>query len=112
MKGRLGAFDSSSSILGNITPLETLLKNKKLNFYIPRHGISGKQKEDTTPYLTYLKTVAKWAQKAYNDDLEAYEVEPQAIKELTDFKRWDGFKYALGRHMMKAYDEISLEDEE
>ncbi len=112
MKGRLGAFDASSSVFGNITLLEELLKNKNLDFYIPGHGISGKQVETITPYLTYLKTVAKWAQKAYDDDLEAYEVKPQAIKELTAFEHWDGFEYALGRHMMKAYDEISLADEE
>ncbi len=112
MKGRLGAFDDSSSVFGNITLLETLMKEKALDFYVPGHGMSGKRKETIMPYLTYLKSVAKWAQKAYDDDLEAYEVKPQVIKELVAFKEWDEFEYSLGKHLMKAYDEISLADEE
>ncbi len=112
MKGRLGAFDSSSSIFGNITLLEGLMKEEAKAFYIPGHGISGDIEATVVPYLNYLKSVTKWAKKAYDDDLEAYEVKPQAIKELTPYEKWDGFSYALGRHMMKAYDEISLADED
>lgn len=112
MKGRLGAFDASSSIYGNIKTLENLLEKTNYTFYVPGHGQSGKKEETITPYLTYLKTVAKWSKKAYDDDLEAYEVKPQALKELKDYEKWDGFEYALGRHMMKAYDEVAMADEE
>ncbi|HIP47289.1 MAG TPA: MBL fold metallo-hydrolase [Campylobacterales bacterium] len=112
MKGRLGAFDSSSSIFGNIALLSAIMKEKECDFYIPGHGISGKRDATISPYLTYLTGVAKWAQKAYDDDLEAYEIKADAIKELKIFESWDGFEYAFGRHMTKAYDEISLSDEE
>ena len=112
MKGRLGAFDNSSSIFGNIALLEKLMQDKKEAFYVPGHGPSGSREETIKPYLTYLKGVVKWAQKAYDDDLEAYELKANAIKDLNAFEKWDGFDYALGRHMMKAYDEISLADDE
>ncbi len=112
MKGRFGAFDASSSVFGNIELLEKLKKETDYKLYIPGHGISGKKDETIDPYLTYLKTVAKWAKKAYDDDLEAYEVKPQALKELTAYEKWDGFEYALGRHMMKAYDEVAMMDED
>jgi glyoxylase-like metal-dependent hydrolase (beta-lactamase superfamily II) len=112
MRGRVGAFDDSSSILGNLSLLKTLMREKPLDFYIPGHGLSGTREETITPYLTYLSGIVKWAQKAYDNDLEAFEVKADAKKELKEFKEWDGFEYALGKHMMKAYVEISmLEDE-
>ncbi len=112
MKGRFGAFDSSSSVHGNIELLENLKKNTSYAYYIPGHGPSGKKDETIDPYLNYLKTIVKWSKKAYDDDLEAYEVKPQALKELTAYEKWDGFEYALGRHMMKAYDEVAMMDDE
>ena len=112
MKGRLGAFDESSSIFGNIALLKALMKEKAYNFYIPGHGISGKREETITPYLTYLTGIAKWTQKAYDDDLEAFELKADAKKGLKKFEEWDGFVYALGKHMMKAYVEISMSDDE
>ncbi len=112
MKGRFGAFDASSSVFGNIALLEKLKKETDYKLYIPGHGISGKKNETIDPYLYYLKTIAKWSKKAYDDDLEAYEVEPYALKELKAYEKWDGFKYAIGRHMMKAYDEVAMADEE
>ena len=112
MKGRMGAFDASSSIFGNIRTLEKLLHQKPYRLYVPGHGLSGNRDGTITPYLNYLQSVAKWAQKAYDDDLEAYEVKPMAVKELDAYKAWDGFSYALGRHLMKAYEEIEMKDAE
>ena len=112
MKGRLGAFDDSSSLLGNISLLKALMQEKEFDFYIPGHGISGKREATISPYLAYLTSVAKWAQKAYDDDLEAFEVKKDALKELEEFKKWDGFEYAFGKHLMKAYVEISMSDDE
>jgi len=76
------------------------------------HGLSGQKNETIDPYLTYLKSVAKWSKKAYDEDLEAYEVKPKAVEDLKMYENWDGFAYALGRHLMKAYDEVAMEDEE
>ena len=112
MKGRLGAFDNSSSIAGNIALLEGLMKEKEASYYIPGHGQSGKREETILPYLTYLKTIAKWAQKAYDDDVESFEVKKETQKDLQNYKDWNGIEYALGRHLLKAYDEISMADDE
>ena len=112
MKGRIGAFDGSSSIFGNIALLEKVLMETNYKLYVPGHGISGKRDETVKPYLFYLKTVTKWAQKAYDDDKESYEVKADAEKALQKYKKWDGFSYALGRHLMKAYQEIEMQEVE
>jgi len=112
MRGRFGNFDESSSILGNIALLEKLKKEKALRYYIPGHGMSGQRDAVIDPFLTYLKTVAKWAKKAYDDDLEAFEVKPQAVKELKAFQNWDAFDHRVGQHLAKAYNEIMMADDE
>ncbi len=112
MKGRFGNFDDSSSILGNIALLEKLMKDKEMAYYVPGHGASGKRGEVITPFLTYLKTVTKWAQKAYDDDLEAFEVKPKAVAELKAFQSWDAFDHRIGQHLAKAYNEIMMADED
>ncbi len=112
MKGRFGAFDSSSSVLGNLSLLNELMKEKEQSFYIPGHGQSGKRDATIMPYLTYLKTITKWAQKAYDDDLESFEVKKDAQKDLQAYEKWNGIEYTLGRHLLKVYDEISLADDE
>ncbi len=112
MKNRLGAFDSSSSVQGNLALLEVLMKEKTYRLYIPGHGKSGDKNATILPYLTYLKGVVKWAQIAYDKDAEPFEVKKEAIKDLKTFQSWNGFEYAFGRHMIKAYDEISLADDE
>ena len=106
MKGRFGAFDASSSIHGNVKTLEKLLRESRCRYCVPGHGPSGKKEETIEPYLHYLKTILKWAHKAYDDDKEAYEVKPQMLKELQAYGKWDGFDYAPGRHLTKAYQEI------
>lgn len=112
MKGRLGAFDGSSSIYGNIALLESIIKEKPYGLYVPGHGDSGSRDATVGPYLYYLKTVAKWSKRAYDEDIEAYEIKPRALKELQGYQKWDGFGYAFGRHLQKAYDEVAMSDEE
>ena len=112
MKGRLGAFDTSSSLYGNIQTLEKLLKDTNYTLYIPGHGESGEKEKTITPFLTYLKTVRKWAKKAYDDDLEAFEVKPHAVAELKAFHKWDAFDHRVGQHLAKAYSEMLMEEDE
>ncbi len=110
MKGRFGAFDASSSILGNIALLEALKKEKALKLYVPGHGLSGEKDETLDPYLHYLKVIEQEVRKAYEDDKEAFEVKDAAIEKLKAYEKWDGFEYTLGRHMGKLYQEIELQD--
>jgi len=110
MKGRLGAFDSSSSILGNIILLEALKKEKALTLYVPGHGLSGKRDETIEPYLNYLKVVKEEVVKAYEDDKQAYEVKEKVLERLKNYKNWDAIDHVLGKHMSKVYSEIEMSD--
>jgi len=112
MRGRFGNFDDTSSITGNIALLEKLKKEKELHYYVPGHGISGKRNEVIDPFLTYMKVVMKWAKKAYDDDLEAFEVKDKAVAELKAFHDWDAFDHRVGQHLAKAYNEIMMQDDE
>jgi len=110
MKNRLGGFDESSSIIGNIKLLEDIKKNTNFKLYVPGHGPSGKKDETIDPYLTYMKTLVKWAKKAYDNDEEYYTVKPQVVKELASYKNWDAFDHQMGKHLNKAYREIEALD--
>ena len=110
MKGRLGAFDSSSSFLGNITLLEEVKAQKALTLYVPGHGISGKRDETIDPYLNYLKIVKEEVAKAYEDDMQAYEVKDKIVERLEAYKEWDAIGHVLGKHMSKVYGEIEMSD--
>ena len=112
MRNRLGTFDGSSSILGNIALLERVKKETDYQHYIPGHGPSGSKSEVIDPYLTYLSTLAKWAKKAYENDEEYYTVKKDALKELAAFKNWDAFDRQMGKHLAKVYREIEEKDME
>ena len=110
MKGRLGAFDSSSSIFGNIALLEEIISQKALTLYVPGHGKSGKRDETIGPYLNYLKIVKEEVSKAYEDDMQAYEVKDKLLKRLEAYKDWDAIGHVLGKHMSKVYSEMEMRD--
>lgn len=110
MRGRLGGFDASSSIFGNIELLEQITKDTNAKIYVPGHGISGSKKEVIAPYLTYLKTLIKYATKAYNADQEAYTVKKQMQEELKDYAKWDAFARQSAKHLQKAYLEVEEKD--
>jgi len=110
MRGRLGSFDSSSSIFGNIELLEKLKKDTNAKLYVPGHGVSGTKKEVIEPYLTYLRTLIKYAKKAYNADEEAYIVKDEMLKELKDYSSWDAFSRQSSKHLQKAYLEVEEKD--
>jgi glyoxylase-like metal-dependent hydrolase (beta-lactamase superfamily II) len=110
MRGRLGAFDSSSSLLANITLLEEVKSKKALTLYVPGHGRSGKRDETIDPYLNYLKIVKEEVAKAYEDDKQAYEVKDKVLERLKTYKDWDAIDHVLGKHMSKAYAEIEMSD--
>ncbi len=112
MRGRLGAFDYSSDIRGNIKLLEDLTKARESVLYVPGHGFSGTRAETIGAYLEYLKVVMKWAKKAYDDDKEAYEVKADALKELPIHSKWDGFADKFGKHLQKGLAEIESSDTE
>jgi glyoxylase-like metal-dependent hydrolase (beta-lactamase superfamily II) len=112
MKGRLGGFDGSSSILGNIKLLEDIKAAPELTTYIPGHGPSGKRDETLQPFLTYIKELKKGAQKALEEDMEAYEIKPEVEEALKDYKKWDAFDHQMGKHLQKVLLELEADDED
>ena len=112
MKNRLGGFDASSSILGNIELLEGIMKNGDYTLYVPGHGPSGAKEETVGPFLRYLKILKKWAQKAYDNDEEYYAYKKEAIREMGDLAEWDAFDHQMGKHLGKVYWEIEEKDME
>jgi glyoxylase-like metal-dependent hydrolase (beta-lactamase superfamily II) len=115
MKNRLGGFDASSMISGNIQLLEEIKKEKEWKLYVPGHGPSGKRDETIDPFLTYMKIVYEEAGKAYNNDQEPYEVKEDAKLRLKAYHNWsefDGQGGQLGKHLMKAYEEWEIKDME
>jgi hypothetical protein len=113
MKNRLGGFDSSSSIAGNIKLLENIKTEKELKLYVPGHGPSGKKDETIDPFLTYIKVIYEEAGKAYENDLESFEVKPEVSKRLKVYHSWsefDGKGGQMGKHLMKALSEHEAND--
>jgi len=114
MKSRLGGMDSSSSVHGNIELLEHIEAYKDgykaYNLYVPGHGHSGKMHETIDPFLHYFKTVLKYAKIAYENEQESYEIKPEVAKALPEYHDWDEFDRQMGKHLMKAMEEVEARD--
>jgi glyoxylase-like metal-dependent hydrolase (beta-lactamase superfamily II) len=110
MKSRLGGFDESSSILGNITLLQNIMKDGNYTLYIPGHGQSGDKVSTVKPFLTYLETIADEAKKAYEKEEEYYTAKKPASDRLKDYHNWDAFNRQMGKHLNKVYREIEEND--
>ena len=111
MKSRLGGFDESSSIIGNIKLLEEIKAAPELNLYVPGHGPSGKMNEAIDPFLNYMKVVVEGAKIALEEDVEAYEIKPQVVEKLQDYLKWDEFNGQMGKHLQKALLEVEALEE-
>ncbi|MBL0721530.1 MAG: MBL fold metallo-hydrolase [Sulfurovum sp.] len=111
MKLRLGGFDESSSILGNIKLLEEIKSAPELKLYVPGHGPSGKMNEAIDPFLNYMNLLVKGATQALEDDVEAYEIKPEVVKTMKKYQSWDAFDGQMGKHLQKAVLELEALDE-
>jgi len=112
MKSRLGGFDASSSILGNIKALEEVEAAPELNLYVPGHGAPGKMHETLDPYIKYMKLLRDGAKEALDEDMEAYEIKPKVVEKMKDFQKWDAFDHQMGKHLQKVLEELEAKDEE
>jgi glyoxylase-like metal-dependent hydrolase (beta-lactamase superfamily II) len=108
--GRLGNFDSSSSIHGNIEVLQYAI-SKNMIAYVPGHGPSGNAKKSVEPFLNYMKGIQSISKVGYEDDLESYELKDQVKKELSQYSSWSGFHHNMGKHLAKMYEELEKLDE-
>ena len=111
MKSRLGGFDESSSILGNIKLLEEIMDAPELNLYVPGHGASGKMHEAMDPFLDYMKKLIVGAKEALEEDMEAYEIKPKVAESMKAYAEWDEFDGQMGKHLQKALLELEAKNE-
>ncbi len=102
---RLGRFDNSSSMLGNIKALEYALE-LNMNTYVPGHGLTGKADIAITPFLNYVIRVKDVVQTGFDDDLQDFEIKEKVIDQFSDYKSWEGFETNFGKHINSMYLEI------
>ena len=104
---RMGRFDNSSSMIGNIKILE-YATNLNLTTYVPGHGHTGSSATAIKPFLDYLKKVKAVVQTGFDDGLQGYEIKEKVIQQFSGYQSWAGFDTNFGRNINKMF----LETEE
>lgn len=102
---RMGRFDDSSSIHGNILALEHATQ-LGASLYVPGHGKTGPQAATVQPFLDYLQKLKAAVQVGYDDDKADYEIKEASGDDFAKFKQWAGFEGNFGKHISKMYLEI------
>ena len=102
---RMGRFDGSSSMLGNIKALEYATE-LNMTAYVPGHGTSGKSDTAVKPFLDYIIKVRDVVQVGFDDELQDFEIKEKVIGEFEDYKSWEGFDVNFGKHINSMYLEI------
>ncbi|MFK5986874.1 MAG: MBL fold metallo-hydrolase [Pseudomonadota bacterium] len=99
---RLGRFDESADISGNIAALQ-LAQTLKLDFYVPGHGQTGPFSQAVKPFLNYLIQLKKAVKAGYEDGIEDFEIKEKIIEQFSEYKNWHGFDTNFGKHINKLY---------
>jgi len=102
---RLGSFDSSASMLGNIKALQYATE-LKMTTYVPGHGKTGDSDAAVKPFLDYLLQIQTVVKAGFDDDLEDFEIKDKSIGQFAAYKDWEGFDGNFGRHINSMYLEI------
>lgn len=106
---RLGRFDGTSSMINNIKLINYIAKlNKK--YFVPGHGKSGDFKSSMKPFLTYLNMIYAEAKKAYDDDVEIFEIKSKLSKKFHNYHSWAGYEEKFGVDLAKMKSEIEALD--
>jgi len=102
---RMGRFDSTSSIYGNIKALAAV-PAMNLDYFVPGHGPSGSYEESVKPFADYLKILESVTKQGYENDLEIHEIKANILQKTQAYLNWTGFKDGLGKQVSKMYLEI------
>lgn len=102
---RMGRFDESSDIHGNIKALQHA-RDQKMTIYVPGHGKSGNAEQSVTPFLNYLETLQKTVTKGYRADKPGYQIKKEIMAQFGAYKDWAGFESSFGKHVNKMYLEV------
>ncbi len=107
-RGRLGQFDGSARIQGNIEALQRALKTD-VRVFVPGHGRSGTAAEVVQPYLDYLQLLMQAVREGFDNDLEDYEIKAQLLPKMSRWSQWVGFDTFFGKHVNRAWLEVEAE---
>lgn len=102
---RMGRFDGSASMLGNIKVLK-YAANLNISTYVPGHGRTGKIDTAVKPFLDYLIRVRDVVQNGFDDDMQDFEIKEKVIAQFADYETWEGFDTNFGKHINSMYLEI------
>ncbi len=102
---RMGHFDNSGSMLGNIKALDYATQ-LKMSIYVPGHGRSGKSDTAIKPFLDYLLRVQEVVQAGFDDDMQDFEIKDKVIGDFADYSSCHGFDIYFGNHINSMYLEI------
>ncbi len=102
---RMGRFDGSASMLGNIKVLG-YATDMNMTTYVPGHGRTGKSDTAVKPFLDYLIKVKEVVQTGFDDDLQDFEIKEKVIGQFDEYKSWQGFATNFGKHINSMYLEI------
>lgn len=103
MNARLGRIDDGS-FKGLMIALDKAIEiNSK--HYVPGHGRTG-GKEVAENFLLLVSTIFEAVKKEYENDLADYEIKPIVVKQLGQWKDWQGFEHGIGKFVSLAYLEV------
>ena len=102
---RMGRFDTSASMLGNIKALE-YATDLNMTVYVPGHGQSGKSDTAIKPFLDYLMNIKTVVQDGFDNDLQDFEIKEKVIAQFKDYQSWEGFETNFGKHINSMFLEI------
>ena len=102
---RMGRFDGSASMMGNIKALE-YARELNMAVYIPGHGQTGKSDTAIKPFLDYLIKVQEAVQQGFDDEMQDFEIKEKVIGQFSDYQSWAGFDENFGKHIISMYLEV------
>jgi len=102
---RMGRFDGSASMHGNIKALEHA-REMNMTLYVPGHGQSGKTETAIKPFYDYLVKVRDVVQDGFDNEMQDFEIKEKVIGQFDDYKSWEGFETNFGKHINSMYLEI------
>ncbi len=102
---RMGRFDETASMMGNIKALEYAL-GLDIKTYVPGHGQSGSSDAAVKPFLNYLKRVQEVVEAGFEEELQDFEIKDRVIAQFEDYSSWAGFDVNFGKHINSMYLEV------
>ncbi len=94
-------------IQGNIEAIDAGLQTGATRF-VPGHG-PGSDRETVLAYRDFLSTLRSKVAKLYEDGTQSYEMTPDVVAALDDYRSWNGFDDSIGRLINTAYLEVEQE---